>query len=66
MLLLYLYKVERLKLDLKNLATCSSDRHKIGIKATAKKVNINIPHNTETKITGQLMEFRIRKLLLRK
>ena len=31
----YLYMVERVKLRLKNLATCSSARHKMGIKATA-------------------------------
>jgi hypothetical protein len=40
----YLYKVELLKLRLKNLATCSSDRHKMGIKATAKMININTQH----------------------
>lgn len=38
---LNLYKVERLKFRLKNLATCSSERHKIGTKATASiKINI--------------------------
>lgn len=34
----YLYMVERAKLRLKNLATCSSARHKMGIKATATKL----------------------------
>ena len=33
---LYLYKVDRLKLRLRNLATCSSARLNTGIKATEK------------------------------
>ena len=37
----YLYKVERLKLRLMNFATCSSARHKMGIKATAVKIHID-------------------------